>query len=184
MMQSTFMGRKTPVRGAVYRTTHATFEDYCRDRWQMERRHAYRLIDAAQVVGNVSQGTQIEPPATERQARPLTVLEPEAQRDEVMRQMRADGMTYQEIASAVGVSHPTVMAATKNVNVNSYIENARGQIRPASYNRQPDDEHTFQSSIPIQVDDAGDTGLPIMGRTETHTTPTMGRKVSTHCRNA
>lgn len=76
------------------------------------------------------------------------------QRDEVMRQMRADGMTYQEIASAVGVSHPTVMAATRDVNVNSYIENARGQIRPASYNRQTDDEHTFQSSIPIQVEDA------------------------------
>jgi protein gp37 len=63
----------------LYRTSHGTFEDYCRERWSMERRHAYRLIDAAQVVENVSNWTQI--PVTESQARPLTVLEPEQQRE-------------------------------------------------------------------------------------------------------
>lgn len=65
--------------GRLYRHTHATFEDYCRDRWGMERRHAYRLIDAAQVVENVSNWTQI--PVTESQARPLTTLEPAQQRE-------------------------------------------------------------------------------------------------------
>lgn len=64
----------------LYRQTHGTFEEYCRDRWQMERRHAYRLIDAAQVVENVSNWTQIEAPATESQARPLAALAPDAQR--------------------------------------------------------------------------------------------------------
>jgi len=44
----------------------------------MERRHAYRLMDAAQAVENVSLGTQILP-TSERQARPLTKLEPELQ---------------------------------------------------------------------------------------------------------
>jgi hypothetical protein len=63
----------------LYRDGYDTFEDYCRERWQMERRHAYRLIEAAQVVENVSHGTQM-PPSNERQARPLTELEPEAQR--------------------------------------------------------------------------------------------------------
>lgn len=30
----------------LYRTTHATFEDYVEQRWQMGRAHAYRLIQA------------------------------------------------------------------------------------------------------------------------------------------
>lgn len=46
----------------------------------MERRHAYRLIGAAEVVVNMSHGTQTLP-ASERQARPLTVLVPDQQRE-------------------------------------------------------------------------------------------------------
>lgn len=65
--------------GRLYRSDYATFEDYCRDRWGMERRQAYRLMDASEVVKNVSHGTQFTP-STERQARPLTALEPGDQR--------------------------------------------------------------------------------------------------------
>ena len=64
----------------LYRETFGTFEDYCRDRWGMERRQAYRLIDASNAVANVSHGTQTLP-TSERQARPLTSLEPEQQRE-------------------------------------------------------------------------------------------------------
>ena len=42
----------------LYRQQFPTFEAYCRERWGIERRQAYRLIDAAEVVSNVSQGTQ------------------------------------------------------------------------------------------------------------------------------
>jgi|GEM_PF-607393 len=38
----------------LYRSTHGTFEEYCRDRFGFERRHPYRLIDAATVVDNLS----------------------------------------------------------------------------------------------------------------------------------
>lgn len=62
----------------LYRQNHRTFESYCQERWGMERRHAYRLMDAAQVVENVSNWTQ-SPPTNEAQARPLTPLEPEQQ---------------------------------------------------------------------------------------------------------
>jgi phage N-6-adenine-methyltransferase len=62
----------------LYRQDHGTFEDYCRERWGMERRHAYRLIDAADVVNNVSNWTQ-NVPTTESQVRPLTSLEPDQQ---------------------------------------------------------------------------------------------------------
>ncbi|MEV0766541.1 hypothetical protein [Nocardia sp. NPDC050435] len=34
----------------LYRETHATFEDYVGDRWQMDRTHAYRLMDAAEIA--------------------------------------------------------------------------------------------------------------------------------------
>ena len=64
--------------GKLYRQTHSTFEEYCQQRWNLERRQAYRLMDAASVVSNVSNWTQI-PPAVESQARPLTRLEPEEQ---------------------------------------------------------------------------------------------------------
>jgi len=43
----------------------------------MERRHAYRLIDAADVTTQCRQ--LATKPATESQARPLTKLEPEQQ---------------------------------------------------------------------------------------------------------
>ena len=61
----------------LYRADYRTFEDYCHERWGWERRHAYRLIDAATAVGNVSHGTQTNVmPTSERQARPLTTLPP------------------------------------------------------------------------------------------------------------
>ncbi|WP_052754567.1 hypothetical protein [Calothrix sp. 336/3] len=49
----------------LYRSTHKNFEEYCRDRFGFERRHPYRLIDAADVVDNLAQmcpnGLQILP---------------------------------------------------------------------------------------------------------------------------
>lgn len=68
--------------GRLYRQGFATFEDYCRERWGMVQQHATRLIRAAETIANL----RSEPigsllPATESQARPLTQLEPEAQRE-------------------------------------------------------------------------------------------------------
>lgn len=60
----------------LYRQNHATFEDYCRDRWGMVRRNADFLIGAAGVVKNIeNHGSQILP-ANERQARPLDLRTP------------------------------------------------------------------------------------------------------------
>jgi phage N-6-adenine-methyltransferase len=66
--------------GRLYRQAHATFEDYCRERWGMHRSRAYQLIEAAETVSNLSTIVDIVP-ATESQARPLTVLEPAQQRE-------------------------------------------------------------------------------------------------------
>lgn len=63
----------------LYRASHATFESYCKTRWGIERRMAYRLMDGSEVVKNLCPTGHI--PATERVTRPLTKLEPEQQRD-------------------------------------------------------------------------------------------------------
>ena len=66
--------------GRLYRASGNTFEEYCRTRWGMERAHAYRMIEAASVVTNLSPMGDILP-TTERQARPLAPLAPERQRE-------------------------------------------------------------------------------------------------------
>jgi len=64
----------------LYRFSFLTFEDYCRNRWGMARNYANKMISASEVISNISPlGTVV--PTTERQARPLTQLEPEVQRE-------------------------------------------------------------------------------------------------------
>jgi hypothetical protein len=58
-----------------------TFEEYCKEKWDMGRRNAYYLIDAASVVDNVKRVAQIDSPSTLRQTIPLARLEPEQQRE-------------------------------------------------------------------------------------------------------
>lgn len=58
----------------LYRETHATFEEYCRERWGMARSRAYQLIDASAVADRLS--TMVDKaPDSERQVRPLKRLE-------------------------------------------------------------------------------------------------------------
>ncbi len=73
----------------LFRSTHKTFEHYCRERFGFQRAHSYRLIDAAVVMDNLSpnnaqaslspNGRQILP-TNERQVRDLIGLEPDEQR--------------------------------------------------------------------------------------------------------
>lgn len=66
----------------LYRQTHSTFEAYCREVWMVTDRRARMLMSAAEAVTNIKTGTIVPVlPATESQARPLTALEPEAQRE-------------------------------------------------------------------------------------------------------
>ncbi len=86
----------------LYRSTHKSFEEYCRERFGFGRHAANYLISGAAVVENLvtngyqnqseemlTNGTQTEMvtnsaqilPTSERQVRPLTKLEPEQQRE-------------------------------------------------------------------------------------------------------
>ncbi|WP_226889482.1 hypothetical protein [Nostoc sp. MG11] len=83
----------------LYRSTHSTFEEYCKDRFGFQRRHPYRLIEASAVFDNLmkmcpnwTQNEIEDDPATvhsdqlqilptsEGQIRPMTKLEPQQQR--------------------------------------------------------------------------------------------------------
>jgi len=64
----------------LYREGYRTFEDYCRDRWGMSKQHANRIIGAYEVSENLAPIDSVLP-ATESQARPLTSLPPDEQRE-------------------------------------------------------------------------------------------------------
>lgn len=86
----------------LYRVMHATFEDYCQNRWSMTRRYANDLIAASGVVQNL--GTIV--PKNEAQARELVDLEPEAQRLawEVVKETAPEGkVTAAHVKSVVNV---------------------------------------------------------------------------------
>ncbi len=62
----------------LYRDTHGTFEDYCKERWGWGRKIASDYILAAGVAGNVT--STLHTPISLTQARELASLEPEQQR--------------------------------------------------------------------------------------------------------
>lgn len=66
----------------LYRESHATFEDYCRKRWEMSKTQANRLIAAAQTVDNIASVTppEITGHLKESTVRSLTSLNAAQQR--------------------------------------------------------------------------------------------------------
>jgi len=57
----------------LYREDYETFEEHCRDRWNIDRTYAHRIIGAASVVNNLLPMGNV--PANERQVRPFTQFE-------------------------------------------------------------------------------------------------------------
>ena len=68
----------------LFSATHKSFEEYCRDKWQITSRQANRLIGAGGVVENLVRDQLVSDipvalPKNEANARPLTALSPEKQ---------------------------------------------------------------------------------------------------------
>jgi ParB family chromosome partitioning protein len=63
----------------LYRAEFGTFEAYCQDKWQLTRQYVNNMVAASKVVSNIGMTTMVVKPQNERQARPLTKLEPELQ---------------------------------------------------------------------------------------------------------
>jgi len=108
----------------LYKTTHATFETYCRDRWDMGKSRVYQLIEAVGTVENVHNCGEV--PANEAQARELAkvpVADQEAAWVEVVRSAPKGGITARHIKAVVAarlpagsIRKPTTAGAVKNGN--------------------------------------------------------------------
>lgn len=121
----------------LYRLTHGTFEDYCEDRWNLKRRAAYRLIEAAGVVENVSNWTQTLP-TNEAQTRPLAQL-PAAQQPEV----------WQEAVETAPAGKITAAHVERTVERFRRVER-----QPAPYDLTENDsepEHETPTPTPIRA---------------------------------
>lgn len=90
---------------------YKNFEDYCDRKWSIERRRAYQLIAAAEVVEDVNNCSQT--PSTESQARPLTKLPTAQQRVEA----------WTEAVQASG-GKPTAK------HVEAAVESVKSRVRP------------------------------------------------------
>ncbi|WP_373529409.1 hypothetical protein [Nostoc sp.] len=78
----------------LYRSTHKTFEEYCKERFGYSRRQPYLLMDAAVVFDNLLE--KCDPldqvlPTNERQVRPMTKLEPQEQQEVWLRAVELAG---------------------------------------------------------------------------------------------
>jgi hypothetical protein len=59
----------------LYRGEYKTFEEYCDQKWDIDRSRAYQLIDSAEVVATLKMSTVVDIlPTNERQTRPLALL--------------------------------------------------------------------------------------------------------------
>ena len=90
----------------LYRGTHKTFEQYCRERFRYNRSRSYQLIDAAAVVDNLAKCPQFvdKLPVNESQCRPLADLEPEEQCEawgELLQQTGGDRPTGRAVKGIV-----------------------------------------------------------------------------------
>lgn len=91
----------------LYRAGYSTFEQYCRERWEMPARSARRLIDQADVFKRLSEGQNGSAwtvPARPSVVRPLITLPPEHQR-----------AAWSEAVETSGNGHPTVRHVEKVV---------------------------------------------------------------------
>lgn len=96
--------------GGLFRSTHETFDQYCRDRWGLSSRHANRSIQAAEIAGSL--GPIGPAPTHETQVRPLAGL-PAAERADAWREAseRSGGApTERQVRAAVERRKPKPQA--------------------------------------------------------------------------
>lgn len=121
----------------LYRQQFSTFEAYCRERWGMVRQQANRLIQAAEVAENLEPIGSI--PQTESQARPLTRLEPEVQREvwrDLVESTPVERITAKIVEEQAKGAEP-LNYAVKQVKESIEPEQAQQQIIPIKEPKDP-----------------------------------------------
>lgn len=98
----------------LYRPAYATFEDYCRERWNWSRSYAHRIIEAAATSETLPMDQR---PETESQARELARIEPE-RRVEVLNQARTNGKVTAAAIRQAACGVPNGASGYENGNGN------------------------------------------------------------------
>jgi len=140
----------------LYRKEHGTFEDYCRERWSIERRRAYQLMDAAEVTQNVKNFSHL--PERESHAAPLAHLEPEQQRE-----------AWQQVVETA--PEGKITAAHVQSVVDTFKDNGSGQKNPALYTSNSDEWYTPNGIIFRVIKAMG--GIDTDPCSNSHETPTV-----------
>jgi hypothetical protein len=107
----------------LYRESYATFEDYCRHRWDLGQSRAYQLMDAADVVTTLKSSTIVEVPANEAQARPLASLPPEQRVEvwqEAVKTAPPTGITAKHVKGIADRINRTRHAARRSNELNGH----------------------------------------------------------------
>ena len=92
----------------LYRVEYGTFEAYCQEKWQLTADYSRKLINSSVVIENIKNTTMVVIPQNERQARPLTKLEPELQ-SEVWQETvnrHGDNITQKKVEEVVNDFKP------------------------------------------------------------------------------
>jgi hypothetical protein len=164
---------------------YATFEQYCAKRWSISRSQAYRMIQAAEVVGHLREDPDVPLPIHEAQTRVLAKLkEPEAIRtvwEEVVDE-------YGETASAPKVrdaadyyaalqAHPHRAAWPREEVIAAYREEQkRGDGAPPVVNAAEAD--TVDSvATPAQIEAERDDAAPVLSMRDLQHRISAGRQL-------
>lgn len=127
---------------------HSTFEDYCHNRWRkrISRPRAYQLIEAAQVVENLS--TVVDKlPQNEWQARELSELEPEQQRQvwsEAVKGSRNGQPTAAEIREVKNKTLPQIIREERRRL--GFSDPGEVEKRPALTPKEKEQEARFREA--------------------------------------
>lgn len=127
----------------LYREDYGTFEDYCREMFQVTRAHAYRLIEAADLKGDLSPiGDKI---TNEAQARELAKV-PEGRREEVLKQVSTNGpITAKAIAEQAKSFSEKPVPIARNVTTTVVID----QKQNGSKNGKDEQPNLDKTEYPI-----------------------------------
>lgn len=112
----------------LYRASSKTFEEYCRQKWSIDRRYANRLIQASAVVEDL--GSMDPIPTAERQIRSLADLKPELQRT-----------VWQQAVSEADGKQPTA------AQVEEVSETVRQLIQQKIAEREREGPEPFQTTL-------------------------------------
>jgi hypothetical protein len=136
----------------LYLGTYTTFERYVEQRWDFERAHAYRLMDAANVARRLSPVGDI---GSERVARALLSIKDEKQREIVWKELQAlrtpikgpSASHVQKVAEALKNAPP-------GVQIREYVRRAVALARQGKQElkdeSQSEPETTAQDQRPFQ----------------------------------